>query len=63
MCILEQIKNAKPEEMSDIILEVQKRYNELFPEWEFFCYVLEKAVDKNAQLDAMIDLLEKAKNR
>ena len=61
MRISEQIKNAKPEEMSDIILEVQKRYNELFPEWEFFCYVLEKAVDKNAQLDQIIALMERLK--
>ena len=61
MRISEQIKTAKPEEMSDIILEVQKRYNELFPEWEFFCYVLEKAVDKNAQLDQIIALMERLK--
>ena len=63
MCLSEKIKHAKPEEMSDIIFAVQKRYGELFPEWELFLYVLEKAVDKNEQLDAMIALLERIKDR
>ena len=62
MTISEQIKQAKPEDMSDIILAYHKRYMELYPDWEFFCFVMEKSADKNQQLDAMIDLLEKMKN-
>lgn len=61
MSVSEQILQAKPEEMSDIILAYQKRHAELFPEWEFFSFVLEKVVDKNQQLDDMIRLLEKLK--
>lgn len=63
MSLSEQIRQAEPEEMSDIILAVQERYNALFPDWEFFCYVMERNVDKNTQLDAMIHLLEKMKER
>ena len=61
MSILEQIHNAKPEEMNDILLSVQRRYRELFPEWEVHILSLEKAVDKNEQIDAAIALLEKMK--
>lgn len=55
------IQNARPEEMSELILAVQNRYNELFPDWELSYYTLEKAVDKNEQLDAMIALIVKMK--
>ena len=61
MGILERIKQAKPEEMSDLILAVQSRYNELFPDWELSFYTLERKQDKNEQLDAMIALIEKLK--
>ena len=59
--MLNMIKNAKPEEMSDLILAVQRRYRECFPDWEldFICY--EKAVDKNEQIDRAIELLERMK--
>ena len=60
---LKMIQNASPEEISDLILAVQCRYNELFPDWELSFYTLEKAVDKNEQLDAMISMIEKLKSR
>ena len=58
---LEMIQNAGPDEMSDLVLAVQMRYNELFPDWELSYYVLEKKKNKNEQLNAMITLLEKLK--
>ena len=60
---LEMIQNAGPDEMSDLILAVQMRYNELFPDWELSFYTLERNKDKNEQLDAMITLIEKLKDR
>lgn len=61
MSILSEIKNAKPEEMNDILLTVRERYQELFPDWEVIIISLEKAVDKNEQLDRMIALMERLK--
>ena len=63
MSILEKISHAKPEEMSDLLTAVQKRYAELFPDWELHILTLEKAADKNAQIDAAIALMEKLKDR
>ena len=39
------------------------RYREVFPDWEVMTVSLEKAVDKNAQLDRMIGLLERMKEK
>lgn len=61
MSVLSEIKNAKPEEMNDILLAVRERYQELFPDWEVIIISLEKAVDKNEQLDRMIALMERLK--
>ena len=61
MSVLEQINTAKPEEMSDIIMAVRERYGELFPDWDLQVIALEKAVDKNAQLDQIIALMERLK--
>ena len=60
---LEMIQNAGPEEMSDLILAVQSRYNELFPDWELSFYTLERNKDKNEQLDTMITLIKNLKDR
>lgn len=60
---LEMIQNAGPEEMSDLILAVQSRYNELFPDWELSFYTLERKMDRNEQLDAMIALLKNLKDK
>lgn len=59
--MLNMIKNAKPEEMNDILLAARERYQELFPDWEVIIISLEKAVDKNEQLDRMIALMERLK--
>ena len=63
MCILSEIKNAAPEEINDLLLELVKCYGELFPGWELHILTIEKAVDKNEQIDRMISLLEKMKDR
>ena len=59
---LEMIQNASAEEISDLILAVQNRYNELFPDWELSFYTLERKKDKNEQLDSIITLIEKLKD-
>ena len=61
MNILEAINNAKQEEMSDILLAVQRRYAELFPDWELHILTIEKTADKNEQLDKAIELLNRMK--
>ena len=63
MSIIEQVKSAKAEEMSDLIFAVKWRYQELFPDWELDFICFEKAVDKNEQLDSAIALLEKMKEK
>ena len=63
MNLLSEIKQTKPEEMSDLILAVQSRYNELFPDWELSFYTLERKMDRNEQLDAMISLLKNLKEK
>ena len=63
MNLLSGVKQAKPEEMSDLILAVQSRYNELFPDWELSFYTLERKMDRNEQLDAMIALLKNLKEK
>ena len=63
MSISEKIKNAKPEEISDILLAAQKRYKELFPDWELHILTLEKAVDKKEQIDRLIAVMEGMKER
>jgi len=63
MDLLERIKQAKPEEINDLVTAVLERYRELFPGWDISVLSLEKAVDKNQQLDDVIALIEKLKDR
>ena len=60
--MLNMIKNAKSEEMNDILLAVQNRYQELFPGWKLHILVTENAMDKNEQINRAIALLEKMKD-
>ena len=62
MSIISEINKAKSEEMNDILLAVQNRYQELFPGWKLHILVTEEAVDKNEQINRAIDLLEKMKD-
>ena len=61
--MIDQIKKAKPEELNDILLAVMTRYREVYPDWEVMTVSLEKAGDKNEQLDRMIGLLENMKEK
>ena len=61
--MIEKIKKAKPEALNDILLAVLERYREVFPDWEIIIVSLEKAVDKNEQLDRTIKLLENMKEK
>ena len=61
--MIEKIKKAKPEELNDILLAVLERYREVFPDWEIITVSLEKAVDKNEQLERTIKLLENMKEK
>ena len=63
MRILHEISRAKPEELDELLQAVLKRYREVYPDWEIITVSLEKAVDKNEQLDRIIQLLEKWKER
>ena len=59
--ITDDIKQAKPEELNDILLAIMARYREVYPDWELITLSLEKAVDKNEQIDAVIALLSRMK--
>jgi len=61
--VIECIKKAEAEELNDILQAVLERYRELFPDWEIITVSLEKAVDKNTQLDRMIGLLGNMKEK
>ena len=61
MNLINEINNAKPEDMNDILLTVRRRYLELFPGWDLMLISLEKNADKNAQLDQIIKLLQQMK--
>ena len=61
--ITDAIKKAEPEELNDILLAVLARYREVFPNWEVMTVSLEKAGDKNEQMDRMIGLLENMKEK
>ena len=57
----EYIKNAKPEELEDILKAVLARYGQVYPDWEVTVISLEKAKDRTEQLDRLIAFLEKMK--
>ena len=61
--MIDQIKQAKPEELNDILLAVMERYRDVYPDWELITISLEKAVDKNSQLDQIIAMLEAMKEK
>lgn len=61
MNLQNEIHKAEKEEVSIILQTVLARYRELYPDWEISILSLEKAVDKNAQLDQVIAMLEKMK--
>ena len=59
--ILDKINAATPNEIEQILKAALARYRELYPEWDISTLSLEKAGDKNEQLDRVIDLLRNMK--
>ena len=59
--MIDQIINAKPEEMEEIVQAVLTRYRELYPDWEIIFLSLDKKENKNDQIDNIIALLNKRK--
>lgn len=57
--MIQYIKNAKPEELEDIMQAVLGRYRELYPNWEILFLSLDKKDNKNDQIDNIIALLNK----
>ena len=55
--MIHYIKNAKPEELEDIVQAVLVRYRELYPDWEIMFLSLDKKENMNDQLDSIIALL------
>ena len=63
MDIYEAINAAKKEEIADILDYVLFRYKELYPQWKLSLISIERAVDKNKQLDKMIEILQNMKEK
>ena len=63
MSILEQVQKATPEEVNDILMDLVKRFGQIFPGWQLHVLVIEEARDKNEQIDAVIAFMEKLKDR
>ena len=63
MDIYEAINAAKKEEIADILDYVLFRYKQLHPQWELSVISIEKTVDKNEQLDKMIEILQNMKEK
>ena len=63
MSILEQVQQATPDEVSDILMDLVKRFGQIFPGWQLHIMLIEEARDKNEQIDAAIALMEKLKDR
>ncbi len=55
------IAQADGVEIEKILNAVQKRYTELYPDWEIVMISIEKGVDRNEQLDGMITMLQNMK--
>ena len=60
---LEMIQNATASEINDMLIAMLERYRELYPDWEFSFFTVEPKKDKNEQLDEMIAMLEKQKEK
>ena len=59
--IIQAISQARDSEVEEMMMALIKRYKELFPDWELSIVAVEKTGDRNAQIDKVIELLEKLK--
>ena len=63
MDLLERIKTAESEEINDLVTAVLARYRELFPDWDINIVSTERNHNKNEQLDAIIAMIERLKDK
>ena len=61
--VLDYIAGASNMEIPQILDEVLFRYKVLYPDWSLSVVSIEKKGDKKEQLDQMIALLEKMKEK
>ena len=61
MDIFTRIDGLTREEINDVVDAVLAKYKALFPDWEIATFAVCKKEDRNAQLDNIINLLEKLK--
>ena len=59
--LLQRIREAKTEDIQDILQAVLERYRELYPDWDISILSLDKREDRNEQLERTVALLEKMK--
>lgn len=60
--LLEGIARADSTEIEALLKAVMGRYAELFPDWELNTISLEKASDRDEQLDRIIGILQRMKS-
>ncbi len=56
------IRSAKPEDLDALLKAVLARYEEAFPDWEVSVITVEKQMDRNAQIDGVIAVLNDMKD-
>ena len=59
--LVEQISQAGEMEIADIFEASWRRYSALFPDWEITTISLQKASNRNEQIDRVIAVLEAMK--
>lgn len=59
--LMMEIARADDAEIKRLLKAVLQRYSVLFPDWEVSTISLRKSADRNAQLDQMIEILQKMK--
>ena len=60
--VIQAISQAQDLELEAMMAALLKRYGEVFPDWEVSIVSVEKTGDRNAQIDKVIELLEKLKD-
>ena len=60
---IKTIEQANAGDIEKLLDAVLRRYAVLYPDWDLNVFSVQKSVDENEQLDAMIGMLEHFKNR
>ena len=61
--MINDIKNAKPEDMDEILNTVLTRYREIYTDWDIIVFTLYKKEDRDQQIDLTIRMLENLKQK